>query len=56
MVYEVLNRKRKTVQQEQGFSEINDGLQSTNQKSEIEQQEQSLLEINNGLQRINQRM
>jgi hypothetical protein len=32
MVYKLLFRKRKTEQQEQILSEINNGLQSTNQK------------------------
>ena len=44
-----------TEPQEQTFSEINNGVQSTNQKRKNEQQEQSLSEINNGLQRTNQK-
>jgi hypothetical protein len=33
MVFKGLMRKRKIEQQEQSFSEINNGLQSTNQKT-----------------------
>jgi hypothetical protein len=33
MVFKGLMRKRKIEQQEQSFSEINSGLQSTNQKT-----------------------
>jgi hypothetical protein len=56
MVFKVLIRKRKIKQQEQRFSEINNGLQRTNQKCKIEQQEQSLSEIKSGLQSINPKM
>ena len=55
VVYKALIRKRKIEHQEQSFSEINSGLQSTNQICKTEQQEQSFSEINNGLQRTNQK-
>jgi hypothetical protein len=48
-------RKRQIEQQEQSFSEINNGLQSTNQNCKTEQQEQSFSEINSGLQRTNKK-
>jgi hypothetical protein len=50
-----LMRKRQIEQQEQSFSEINNGLQSTNQNCKTEQQEQSFAEINSGLQRTNKK-
>jgi hypothetical protein len=55
MVCKGLIRKLKIEQQEQNFSDINNGLQSTNQKCKTEQQEERFSEINNGLQRTNQK-
>jgi hypothetical protein len=55
MVCKGLIRKLKIEQQEQSFSDINNGLQSTNQKCKTEQQEERFSEINNGLQRTNQK-
>ena len=54
MVYKEQIRKRKIEQQEQSFSENNNGLQTTNQKRKTDQQEQKFSEINNGLQSTNQ--
>ena len=45
-----------TEEQQLTFSEINNGLQSSNQKRKNDQQEQSFSEINNGLQSANQKM
>ena len=55
MVYKALIRNRKIEQQQQSFSEINNGLQSTKQKRKIEQQAQRFSGINNGLQSTNQK-